>query len=589
MENTNPTPSRWREWAAAALLLVVYLLPRSIDLDRFLTIDEGLWMYHSSQFYYALGQREFEHTFQRFHPGVPMMWAGTFGFLVEFPEFRGIGQDYLGDGLVLGRFLEEQGVDPLDLVVTGRKFMIAQNAVLFMLAYWLSRKLLPLRVAAPVFGLLSLEPFFISLTYIMQMDGQMASYMFVSMLAMAAYLYAPDETVPGWQRGALLAFSGTMGGLGILSKAPAVFVFLFAGLLLLVRLVEQHDFHPGTVLRQAAAPLAVWLLAAVVVIIVFWPAMWVDPVGVTTRILSTSTERLTEGINFQLFFDGVTAKGDQFPWYFYIYSFVWRSTPVTLIGLCAAALAWFRRWDLFKQAPVRKLVIAMLLAALFFTLQMGIGALKMDRYNIPVHLALGLVSMLGWVAAAYQLAHTRFSFASWDRLKQFAPALVIAILVAMQASQVIATYPYYYAYYNPMLGGTKGAEDVFWLGWGEGLEEVGAYLNTKPDAEEISVMSLHAYGPLSYYFEGETIDKPWLLRFYFEQLDGLDYMVIYVGERQTNHHPQIQQVLAGHDPELVVTINGVDYARLYAMADLTPADWEYLAATVPRKTDTSAP
>lgn len=580
MENSNPKPSRWREWVAAALLLAVYLLPRSIDLDRFLTIDEGLWMYHSSQFYYALGQREFENTFQRFHPGVPMMWAGTLGFLVEYPEFRGIGQGYLNSGITLGKFLKTQGVDPLDLVVAGRKFMIAQNAALFLLAFWVARKLLPLRVAAPAFALISLEPFFLSLTYILQMDGLMASYMFVSMLALLAYLYAPKRNQTGWRHKSLLVLSGVMGGLGILTKAPAVFVFLFAGLMLLIELIRRRDYSISVIVHRLALPLAVWIGSALVVMVIVWPALWVDPIGFFNRILTISAERLTEGIGFRLFFNGVTAVGGDFPWYFYPYSFAWRSSPVALVGIAVTMLAWIRKWGVFKEQEVRRLSAGMALAGLFFTIQMGLGALKMDRYIIPVHLCLALVSILGWIAAGQRLSEVRFKARWWEKARQYALVSVLLILFLVQIGQVAGTFPYYYAYYNPLFGGTKGAEEMFWLGWGEGLEEVGAYLNTLHDANKLNVMALHAYGPLSYYFIGKVTGSTWPSETAYTTLENMDYVVIYVSERQTNYQRPLQEVLLHYQPEFVVTINGVDYARLYALADLTPADWDYLRTSL---------
>ena len=64
-------------------------------LERFVTIDEGLWLYRSANFYYALGQREFEYMHQSKHPVVSIMWAGAAGIHNKFPEYRGLGQEYM--------------------------------------------------------------------------------------------------------------------------------------------------------------------------------------------------------------------------------------------------------------------------------------------------------------------------------------------------------------------------------------------------------------------------------------------------------------------------------------------------------------
>ena len=57
------------------LLAAVILIPRIIGLDEFVTVDEPVWTSHSANFYYALGESDFENTFQEYHPGVTTMWA----------------------------------------------------------------------------------------------------------------------------------------------------------------------------------------------------------------------------------------------------------------------------------------------------------------------------------------------------------------------------------------------------------------------------------------------------------------------------------------------------------------------------------
>jgi len=583
VKNTNQRNRIWLEILVVLLLLAVFIAPRASDLDRFLTIDEGLWMYHSSQFYYAIGQREFENTFQRFHPGVTMMWSGMLGFIAEYPEFRGIGQGYLDSGIKLGEFLLEQGESPLDILAAGRAFVVAQNALVFLIAYWAARKLLPFSITAAAFAILSLEPFFVSLTQILQMDGLMASYMFASILALLAFLYGGDEGRPVWRRGAWLWVSGALAGAAVLTKAPAVFLLPYTGLMLTIRLIEQRDFSFRAILRQIVAPGLVWLAVAAAVFAALWPAMWVDPAGMIGKILSISSDRLAEGINFRLFFNGQTLYGDEFGWYFYPLSFAWRSSPVILLGLAAAAAAYFKRWGVMAETKIRQMVIGLVMAGFFFSLEMGLGALKMDRYIIPVHLALGLVSVLGWLSAAQQVASRRQRSEKLAGYKNRILAGVVVLLLMAQVWQLAGTYPYNYAYYNPLFGGTKAAEEMFWLGWGEGLEEVGAYLSPMHDANKLKVMSLHALGPLSYYFQGKVYNKPWPGSITFEEIEKLDYIVIYVSERQTNHHPAVQEVLGKLEPEYTVTINQVDYARLYNMDDIPPAGWNYLRQELPTK------
>ena len=90
-------PPRTRNTASLLILLVILLLvalPRLVGLGKFVTIDEPTWLKYSSNFYYALGQRQFERTVYDYHPAVTTMWTVTGALLSYFPEYRGQGQGY---------------------------------------------------------------------------------------------------------------------------------------------------------------------------------------------------------------------------------------------------------------------------------------------------------------------------------------------------------------------------------------------------------------------------------------------------------------------------------------------------------------
>ena len=50
-------------------------------------------------------------------------------------------------------------------------------------------------------------------------------------------------------------------------------------------------------------------------------------------------------------------------------------------------------------------------------------------------------------------------------------------------------HPYYMAFYNPAFGGGAAAENVILVGWGEGMEQIGAWLRARPDLERGPVLS----------------------------------------------------------------------------------------------------
>jgi hypothetical protein len=74
--------------------MAVPATPRLLGINRFATIDEPYWLTAGSDFYYALGQREFANTVYDYHPAVTTMCIVTAAMLLYFPQYRGMGQGY---------------------------------------------------------------------------------------------------------------------------------------------------------------------------------------------------------------------------------------------------------------------------------------------------------------------------------------------------------------------------------------------------------------------------------------------------------------------------------------------------------------
>src|SRR5690349_12051525 len=77
------------------VIIFALLVPRLPALNSFSTLDEPYWLSMGANFYYALGQREFQNTVYEYQPAVTSMWVVTAAMLVYFPEYRGLGQGYL--------------------------------------------------------------------------------------------------------------------------------------------------------------------------------------------------------------------------------------------------------------------------------------------------------------------------------------------------------------------------------------------------------------------------------------------------------------------------------------------------------------
>jgi len=208
---------------------------------------------------------------------------------------------------------------------------------------------------------------------------------------------------------------------------------------------------------------------------------------------------------------------------------------------------------------------AMLLFIVLFTIFMSLGAKKFDRYLLPVFAPLDLIAALGW-AALLRWISIRPSFAA-------AGGLAIALLfMAGQVQGLVSAYPYYFSYYNPLLGGAKRAPEVMMVGWGEGLDQAARYLNQRPGSPKLRVASGVWNGTFSYFFRGQIERGPFLADSESETgWDSSDYCIVYINELQRNRLPQALLNRLSHlTPVLVVQLQGLDYVRVYDIRGVPP-------------------
>ncbi|MBW7881198.1 MAG: hypothetical protein H3C34_00945, partial [Caldilineaceae bacterium] len=283
--------------------------------------------------------------------------------------------------------------------------------------------------------------------------------------------------------------------------------------------------------------------------------------------------------------------------FFYPVAYLFRSTPATLIGLAVAVLGALRRVPPFDQPRVRQAAFGFSLFALLFMLGMSLPAKKFDRYDLPAHFTLEIVAALGWAmlattAGRYWLRLRRRPADAGPGASSARRAASLPVEVAVLSAGVILLHgaftalhaPYYLTYYNPLLGGSATAQRALFVGWGEGLDQAGLWLDQQPDDNERRAVSWYAFGPLSYYFDGEVetviagSGLPWL---------DIDFVVLYANQiqRQIPNAAAIHYFLS-QDPARVISFRGLELVRIYNMHTLM--DEAYANAPDPRPVLVSA-
>jgi hypothetical protein len=312
------------------------------------------------------------------------------------------------------------------------------------------------------------------------------------------------------------------------------------------------------VTARLALDLVVWGAAAVAAFVVGWPAIWVlGPAEVLGRVIEFTRETGGQPHEQGTFFWGAQTA-DPGPG-FYPVAMAFRLAPLTLLGLALALLSWRRLRDDQRQP-----VLALVAYALGFLLMMTLGAKKLDRYVLPIFPALGVLAAVG-LAGAYGWLRDRMENAAAGMPGNTgAPAILVpwkgtaaALVVVLAVWPAAVTYPYFLSYYNPLLGGGPAAQRTVMVGNGEGLDQVAAWLNAQPDAENLWVAS-HSFDILQALIVGSG--EPLRDRV----PSDADYLVLYRFQIQIGHSPRVlDEYLNRHQPEHVVWINGIEYARIY--------------------------
>jgi hypothetical protein len=491
------------------------VLPRIFALDRALTVDEAyFWQQRSAAFLAALTSGRFADTMITGHPGVTTMWLGSAGLLLE--------QALQSVGLIATPSA------PLHLALV-RLPLATATALAVPAGYLLLRRVLGERIALIAALLWATDPFLIAHSRLVHVDAVLTMLMLVSTLALLAACFGIDSPRERPGKG-LLLLAGAMAGLALLTKAPGVLLFPSGALIFAVWCWQRRGAAPGVVVLVARG-LLLWGGAALLTAFIAWPALWVAPVRAISSVVG---EVLVNGgtshpHNFLL------GSNDRDPgMLFYAVTLLGRTTPWAALGLIALIVAALRGWRPAGRTPLLLLACA----ALCVLLALTFVPKKFDRYALPAVPPLLTLAACGlfWLGTLLP-----------QLLRRGAGMLVAAAAVVT----LLILHPYYLAYYSPLIGGGRHADDIVPIGEGEGLDAAAAWLETQPDLASSVVV---AWSP--------PIIQPYL-RTTVERMDALkkhqaDYLVVYIRQVQTG-----SMQLPECPPLHTVRIYGIEYAWIY--------------------------
>jgi hypothetical protein len=514
---------------AVLLALAVFALalgPRWVAREAYVTADEDNWMRRAGGFAWGLANGRPGRTYQNGHPGVLTMELAILG---QGPG----GAERFADPVTGNPRLVTAVPGFFDGLVEARRAFALATAALITLLTLLSWRLFGPGVSVLSGVLLALDPFYLGHSQLVHLDALLSGCMALALLC---------GLVRWGSNGSLswVVAGGVCSGLALLAKVPAVYLGPFVPMLA-VGLAHRRGA------RALARDAAVWALSSLAAFVALWPSLWVNPEQTMTRMAAFARETGGQPHEQGSFFLGQAVVDPGL--LFYLVALPLRLSPLTLVGLLALALVAVR-WRRFLDATSWRLSLGLLAYAAGFCLFMTLGAKKFDRYVLPSYLALDLLAALG-IWGVWRVVEIRSG--SWRALA----AVVGGAMVLLAASwPAWSTFPHYLTYYDPLLGGGPAAAKLIPVGEGEGLREVAEWLNARPEAEKLYVAA-HSFDALKANFvgNGEALRD--------RVPSSADYVVIYLYRRQIGFEPRTAAEYAQRQPEYVVTLNGLDYARVY--------------------------
>ena len=539
-------------------LFFLALFPRAYDLSRFVTADEAKWVYRSAHFLAAFLQGDFAATTVNLTPAVTTTWLGSLGLLFYYQ----LNQTEIGLSLTDWLLSLPQFRTDLDILVAARWPIVVCTSLAVVAIYWLAGRLFNPALALLAAAFIALDPHTIALSRILGHDAPVTVFVTLSLLSLLLALVqaggqgsrGAEGRIPPLPRPSapllLITLSGLMAGLAFLSKAPALFLIPFTGLIFLTKVWADRP-----ALFFWAGRFVIWGAIAYLTFVVVWPAAWVDPVGRPLAVVENAFLSATDQVEAGA--EGFWLVPDLGPFY-YIVNGGFKISPLVMIGAGLAIIFFAKKQSSNSpnsptpQLPSSPASTFWLLAfVLLFTVFMTLGGKRSSRYILPVFPALAVVAAIGWLGL-YQRSLHLTNKASLQTRPLRVTFYILLIFIALIIQLPYA--PYYFTYFNPLLGGSYTAPHMVKIGWGEGLDRVGRFLQRELSGSRVGTAYSSTVAP---FFKGDLAGL---------DSDRLDYVVLYRKQIQAGNAPLLPGVVRYYQQDgslFSVDLNGIRYADVY--------------------------
>jgi tetratricopeptide (TPR) repeat protein len=279
-------------------------------------------------------------------------------------------------------------------------------------------------------------------------------------------------------------------------------IFIFIKTLYNWLILKNFDAH---LLKKNLIQLTAVSVSGFIVGLLLWPYALQNPILNTWKSYQVMTHFPT---TVRQIFEGNFDWSDFHPWY-YLPKYLAITIPIVV----SAGLLVFVANTKKKYLELQKIQLWLLGFTILFPV-VFVVVKNSNLYGSWRHFLFIYPGLILFAALGIQALLARYK----QRGIRFTLIALFALLALHPLKFMAANHPYYYLYYNQLVGGLKGAfgnyePDYYYTTMSEGAEWLQEYLKTKPDQQEITIGGNF---PFEWYFRNNKsvrfIYFPWQKR-----------------------------------------------------------------------------
>ena len=400
------------------LFVVSFLLTRlpRLGSDE-INPDTANWYFRSGQFVSALKSRQFSSTFQHYHPGVTLMWI--MGTATETLKYISPADTVLNH------------INFEDFHFFNKFFMIFIQLALSLLLIYFMYQLFGFIKSILSVSLFSIEPFFVGNSRFLHLDVLLT--LFIALGLVISFL-----SLKRFKLSAVF-LSGLFLSLAFLTKSIGIGGLIFVLFYSATYFLAKKDYL--TLIKYILALTA----SFIIVTFLMFPALWVNPIQVLTRIFAESERIGVRRGHEQILFGSVINNAG---FLFYPTVLVLKLTLITILGLVLFVFKRFKKPANFHKTKLIELLESPLFYFSIFYFGyfflMSVFSKKIDRYMLVLYPYLSLIAILGFFEVKK----------NWHKLILVVPTVSVTIY------SLIILFPYYFTYTNPLFGSPDFANTI---------------------------------------------------------------------------------------------------------------------------------